>query len=484
MTAGNDRVARLKSALADADQKLKQNPNSLELLFERAQLLSLLGQDDAAKNAYVALLHREPTHFGALTNLASLALASGHRSAALMAYRQAAEQHSDNPTALVNFAALLAEDGKPAEAQRYYEAALKSDSEYAEAHQGLARILAALGDDEAAAPHWRKGFAGHNVVERPYRGQSTAPRVLLLVSVRRGNIPMHLVLDDRMFAVSALYAEFDDPSVPLPAHDVVFNAIGDADLCGEGLVAARAIVLRSQAPLINSPERVIPTGRAENARRLGNLVDVIAPRVETRPRSMLMLPDGATLLSNSGFQFPLLLRAPGFHTGQHFLRAESANDLVSAAERMPGADVLVMEYLDAAGVDGLARKYRVMIIDGKFYPVHLAAARDWKVHYFTSDMAARPDLRTEEESYLTAMPDVLGDRAMKGLESIRDTLGLDYAGVDFALSPDGSVLLFEANATMTILPPGADAMWDYRRAAIARVLDAARQLVLDRSIKH
>jgi hypothetical protein len=58
---------------------------------------------------------------------------------------------------------------------------------------------------------------------------------------------------------------------------------------------------------------------------------------------------------------------------------------------------------------------------------------------------------------------------------------LDYAGIDFGIGMDGSVLLFEANATMTILPPPPDPIWDYRRAPIGRALDAARQMVAARA---
>lgn len=475
------RAAKIEAALAAVEQFLSRSPESLDLLFEKAQLLTLLGQDADAQTTYLAVLQRDPTHFGALTNIASLALSSGHRTAALTAYRQAAEQHPNNPTALVNYAGALLDDGKADDARGFYEAALKLDSARAEAHQGLARALEALGDSGAAAPHWRAGFEGHNIVVRPYRGRDTAPRVLLLVSVRSGNIPTNLILDDRMFAVTALYAEFYDAAVPLPEHDVVFNAIGDADLCGEGLVQARAIAGRNTAPVINPPERVIPTGRSMNARRLGRLDGVIAPQVESFSKPTLTSMDGPARLAQEGFEYPVLLRAPGFHTGQHFARIESAADLAAAAECMPGENVLAMEYLDATGADGLARKYRVMFIDGIFYPVHMAASRDWKVHYVTSDMASRSDLRTEEEKFLNAMPEVLGVRAMSALENIRDTLALDYGGVDFAIARDGRLLLFEANATMTILPPGPDQKWDYRRGAIARVLDAARQLVTDRA---
>jgi len=39
---------------------------------------------------------------------------------------------------------------------------------------------------------------------------------------------------------------------------------------------------------------------------------------------------------------------------------------------------------------------------------------------------------------------------MAALEGIRDALGLDDAGVDFAVCPDCDLLLFEANATMVV----------------------------------
>jgi hypothetical protein len=49
--------------------------------------------------------------------------------------------------------------------------------------------------------------------------------------------------------------------------------------------------------------------------------------------------------------------------------------------------------------------------------------------------------------------------------------------VDFALGPDGELLLFEANAVMNIIPPGPDPQWDYRRPAINAALEAAREML-------
>ena len=92
-------------------------------------------------------------------------------------------------------------------------------------------------------------------------------------------------------------------------------------------------------------------------------------------------------------------------------------------------------------------------------------------------MAGRPDLRAEEARFLTDMPRTLGTRAMAALTAIQSRLALDYAGIDFALSPDGALILFEANATMVIVPPGPDPIWDYRRPAIAAATAAAAAMV-------
>jgi glutathione synthase/RimK-type ligase-like ATP-grasp enzyme len=447
--------------------------SDIAAVLTRARDFATRGVDEDAKAAYLEILRIDPTHFAALNELGGLAYQSGHRTAALTCYRQAAHWHPGNPVTHVNLGNVLYENGDFATAQDEYEAALALSPNLAEAHQGLARVFNERGDDMAAASHRQKGFAGHAMVEKPYRGTGEPVPILLLVSAKGGNIPTAHWLDDRVFAVTALYAEFYDSTRPLPSSAVIFNAIGDADLCDEALRCSKQLVAQLAVPIINPPAQVRATGRVANAARLGRLPGVVAPETKAVTRS--------ALLTARDLRFPLLLRAPGFHTGRHFLRVEGSKDLAAAVARLPGAELLVIQYLDARGTDGMTRKYRVMIIDGALYPLHLAIAADWKVHYFTADMAADPAYRAEEQRFLENMPEVLGPRALAALVAIGETLGLDYAGVDFGLSPDGSLLLFEANATMVINPLDSDSRWDYRRAPIGRALDAAKQMLVKRA---
>jgi hypothetical protein len=438
--------------------------------LQRARTLAALGADEAAKSAYVEILQTEPTHFDALTELAALAQVSGHRSAARSAYLQAAQHHPNRALGRVNLGNALADDGDARTARMHYAAALEIDADFAPAHQGMARVLAELGDH--AEEHWQRGFVGHAVHQRRYRGTGAGVPLLLLGSARGGNVVTQSWIDDRVFAVTAVYTEFFDPAEPLPEHRMVVNAIGDADLCGEALARARMILARTIAPVINAPARVQDTRRDGNAERLAQIDGVIAPHTR--------LVAKAPLLDAGDLRFPLLLRAPGFHTGRHFLRVDGRDALAEAVSALPGEALLAIEYLDARGLDGLSRKYRVMCIDGHLYPLHLAISADWKVHYFTSAMEGSAEHRAEEKRFLDDMEGVLGPRAMRALAGIAETLQLDYGGIDFGLAPDGRILLFEANATMVINPADPAPIWAYRRKALASALAAARWMLLRR----
>ena len=442
-------------------------------LLGRARRLAAEGNNQEAFAAYLALLRSLPNHLSALHGLGRLAYRCGYRSAARTAYEQLVSHWPLDTTGRNNLGSLLHEDGDLAGARLQFQAALAIDATLTDPHRGLARIAQDLGEMETADLHWRRSFPEQAVVAQPRLGSAEAIPLLVLVSTSTGNIPTQHILDERLHAVTVLFAEYYRPDLPLPPHGLIFNAIGDADRCGPALAAAEAVVARSRKPVINPPARVRETGRAANAERLGRLPGVRAPWMRTLRRD--------DLKNLAGLPFPLLLRAPGFHTGQHFLKLETGEDMAEAAAALPGEELLAIEFLDAHGDDGLARKYRVMCIGGSFYPLHLAISDSWKVHYFSAGMLDCDAHRAEERRFLEHMPEVLGPRAMAALGQIAETLGLDYAGVDCALGKDGSLLLFEANATMLINPVAPEPVWDYRRAPTARALEAARSLIVERA---
>ncbi|MGI3779133.1 MAG: tetratricopeptide repeat protein [Janthinobacterium lividum] len=455
-----------------AEQQLARTPDNPDARLERARLLDQLGHPEA-RDAYLAVLEIDPAHRETLLRLAALLAATGFTTAARTVLARAVDAHPDNADARTALGHVLRTAGDTDAARGHYEAALRADPTQPEAHQGLSYLLDGI--DEAAAEHHRTlGFTGRALTTRPFRGTQAPVRVLQLVSARGGNVPTAALLDDATFLTHSVVAEYAPPDLALPPHDLVFNAIGEAERCGTALRHTAALLTRTDAPVINPPARIAPTTRAGNA-SLGRLEGVTTPRIATLPRAALSsgLP--------AGFPCPVLLRSPGYHTGQNFIRLENPDDLDAALRALPGDALTLIEPLDARGPDGAWRKYRVMLVGGAILPLHLAISPQWKVHHFTADMQDRPAHREEEAAFLGNMEGVLGPATTAALRRISDALALDYGGVDFALGARGDILLFEANATMTVAMPPPDPVWSYRRKAVADVLAAVRALLLGRA---
>ncbi len=465
-------LQRLEAALANS-------PNNMELQVQHAGLLGELGRIQESRDEYLAVLSHNAAHPAALNQLGTLLYGTGYRTAARTVYAEAVAHHPNDVASLINLANVLVENNQASQARELYASALQLDQTNAAAHQGMARALAELADQPAAEVHRRAGYANNSLAALPYRGAKPPVNVLLLVSALGGNPPVRRFLDDRRFQTFVLTADYHNEKQPLPPHHVVFNAIGDADLCGRALSAAEWIVAATSAPVINSPRAVSATGRAANARRLRSVPGLISPVTVMLPRDLVVSPNAETILRRHGLQFPLLVRTPGFHTGRNFVLVEQAAELPRALAELPGDTLTFIQYLDSRGAGGKIRKYRVMMIDGKLYPLHAAISGYWKIHYFTAEMAENPHHRAEDAAFLHDMAAVLGAKAMNALSEVQATLGLQYAGIDFGLNASGDVLLYEANASMVVPPPGQASQWDYRRPAVERIYDAVRKMLLE-----
>ncbi len=341
-----------ETALAEVEARLAAAPADADAGFERACLLAELGEIEAAKAAYLDLLARVPNHAGALNNLGTLLHAASYRRAARTVYAQAAAAHPDDPMGHVNLANLLFEEEEAEGARAHYETALRLAPDHAEAHRGLAILLAEQGEAAQAAYHRDRAFGTRPVTTLPYRGVGAPLPLLLLVSVAGGNVPFSALLDDRIFLTHVAVAEYVTPETPLPAHRLVVNAVGDSDLCRPALERVSALLAGGMAPVVNPPAVILPTGRLDNARRLGALPGVVTPAGALLPRAILAGPGVAAVLAREGLGFPLLLRTPGYHTGRHFQRIAAPEDLPAALAALPGDELLALQYLDAKAADG------------------------------------------------------------------------------------------------------------------------------------
>jgi tetratricopeptide (TPR) repeat protein len=122
-------------------------------LYQTALDLELAGRSDEAREAYEAVLDRDPKVAGARVNLGRLLHAAGHAGEAEALYRAALEQDPGNAIAAFNLGVALEDQGKTEAAAEAYRAALAADDDYADAHYNLSRLLETQGDARGALRH-------------------------------------------------------------------------------------------------------------------------------------------------------------------------------------------------------------------------------------------------------------------------------------------------------------------------------------------
>jgi glutathione synthase/RimK-type ligase-like ATP-grasp enzyme len=299
------------------------------------------------------------------------------------------------------------------------------------------------------------------------------------------------LIDPNKLEVFTYATEFnrnDDSFVKrLSRHDLIFNAIGDADSSSVALSEAKKLINQlsklSEKPIINEPDQVLKTGRLANFERFGGLAGVRVPRSLVISRAQLVSENNEIKKIENDLCFPVLIRSLGFQTGKHFELIESADVFLDAMVKLPGDEFLVMEFLNAKDDNGFFRKYRVMFIGGQLYPVHLALSQFWKVHYFSAAMKDSPRNRAVENHFLNDMKAHLGAQAYQALISIGSMMNLDYAGIDFGINSSGDLLFFEANATMVMALPPDDPIWQYRHQHILNARHAAENLFIQKLSK-
>ncbi|MEM1190011.1 MAG: TauD/TfdA family dioxygenase [Pseudomonadota bacterium] len=237
----------------------------------------------------------------------------------------------------------------------------------------------------------------------------------------------------------------------LPDFDLFINCVGCADRDPGGLERIRSFVNRHpEVPVINAPDKVLRTTRADNAIRLNEIGGVVMPqtKVFTLERSAEAV---AASVEEAGFDFPVIVRQRGTQTGKTVEKIDSRPDLLTWIYDQPmGAEIHVISWLDCAWDDGYFHKTRVFFIDDVFYPVANLSSDFWQIH--SGDryrvMSETPSTQEEEKRFLSDPRGYLGAKAYDALHGIRDAIDLDFFGIDFTLDAEGNVLVFEANAAM------------------------------------
>jgi hypothetical protein len=182
---------------------------------------------------------------------------------------------------------------------------------------------------------------------------------------------------------------------------------------------------------------------------------------------------GAQLLEAvTGESFPIIARPVGSHGGQGLERLSDRAELAIYLQRQPGADFFASPFIDYRSADGLYRKSRVALIEGRAFGCHLAISPNWMVHYLNADMAGNANNRAEEARFLTHFDEEFGARHRAAFAAIAERTGLDYAQLDCAETSDGRLLLFEIGTAMIVHAMDPVDVFPYKKPAMEKAFAA------------
>jgi tetratricopeptide (TPR) repeat protein len=462
-------AGRPESAVAEASAALDLDPTRAEAWFARGAASLALRRPDEAVTALEWAAAIDPSRAATQLTLGNAYAEADRADAAERCLKAAlaldptlAEAHAS-----LGSVYLRAEDKGAAE--RHSRQALALDPGMLVPHQNLASLLAEQGKTADAKRHRDLAYSGRNLfIEPAARSQLT---VLMPTTAESGNVPLDGLMPRDRFSRLRWVVEYADPDQArdLPPYDLVFNAIGDPDLAGPTDAPMRRFVSRCERPVLNPPDAVRRTRRDAMPGLLGDIAGVVVPGVARISAAAIDRHGLAGAIDRTGLGPPVLIRPIGSHGGKglHLAAVSAELDALTTS-----GDQYATAFHDYRSADGLFRKYRVVFVDRRPYPYHLAISRDWLVHHESAGMADDAARRAEERRFVDDPRGVLGEAAMGAIGEIGRGLDLDYAGLDFALLADGRVLVFEANATMLVHPEPPGGVFAYKNRAVAAIVEA------------
>jgi glutathione synthase/RimK-type ligase-like ATP-grasp enzyme len=234
-----------------------------------------------------------------------------------------------------------------------------------------------------------------------------------------------------------------DQPLQLPRLPVV-NTMAEADRYRVVLGLATQLVEKLGTPCFNHPEAVLRTTRDGVSRLLQGIPGIIMPKtIRLAPKHPKDFP---AAVEKHGLTYPVILRLVGTQTGLTQTLIESADnwDKVFAIP-WGGAEVYLTQYVDCQDPDGRYRRQRICILGGRVLPRSQLIGRRWSVHGGGHD-----DPENTEVKWLEGFEAGLPPKIKVGIQEIARRISLDYVGIDSNLRPDGTLLIFEVNASMNM----------------------------------
>jgi hypothetical protein len=370
--------------------------------------------------------------------------------------------------------------------QAFAQAALGNLNQYpqdANLWMNLSTLMFSLGQRESAFATLKQGLTLQRSFEIPALTQPSSFRLLMLMVPGdiAANTPLDCLLEGSDIDLICHYCALDSllPD-PLPTHDAVFIAIGDAPQNRPLLSALTAALHSWPVRVLNHPDAIPNTQRDTACQILQDIPGVLAPITYHATREQLTTvtesPSNSLTHIAPNLSFPLIVRPYDSHAGRDLERVADGAALLRYLSQVATEDFFVAPFIDYRGSDGLYRKFRIALVGGAAFAVHMAISAHWMIHYVNAGMYEDAEKRQEEARFMGHF-DAFIARHEQALRMIAERMGLDYVCFDGAETQAGELLIFEIDHVMVVHAMDPVELFPYKQEPIHQIQTAFRQLL-------
>jgi glutathione synthase/RimK-type ligase-like ATP-grasp enzyme len=309
--------------------------------------------------------------------------------------------------------------------------------------------------------------------------------IRLLAIMRPGdmmdNTPVDFLLEDSDVALDILYLSLDLPfPASLPDHDVLIVSIGQSDQNQPLLEQVGELIKSSPHPVLNAPDRITLLSRDSVSALLKSTPGVEIPataRIDKAGLHQICHGEKSISALLADGYFPIIIRPLGSHAGEGLAKIDCLAAIADYLDARPENEFNVARFVDYRGSDGLYRKSRIVLIEGKPYACHLAISENWMIHYKNADMSESAEKRAEEASFMVDFDEVFARRHQEAFRIIGERMGLDYLVIDCGETPDGKLLIFEADNLGFIHALDPVDIYPYKRPQMRKIFGAFYEML-------
>ncbi len=325
------------------------------------------------------------------------------------------------------------------------------------------------------------------VAQRLFRiPAASAPKLRLLGFAMAGpinaNIPVEFLIEDSDVELHLVYIVPGMPVPAVPDHDLAIVLAAESETARPIFAYLEILLADWPRPVLDRPERVPLLGRESLYHLIESVPGIDIPAtVRVGAQTFAEIGAGAAsieeLLPDGGF--PIIARPVDSHGGQGLEKLQTAAEVENYRIRNAVPEYYLSRFVDYRSPDGCYRKYRIAVIDGVPFASHLAISEHWMIHFLNAGMGESDEKRREEADFMDRFESEFAARHGRAFAEMANRSGLEYFGVDCGETPDGKLLIFEADTSLIVHNMDSPVEFPYKDRHM-RALFAAFRAMLTR----